>query len=106
MIAAVLHLHIGAGARAEPVDQVAGGFTHRHDVIDHDALCLSNQIRGQAGPCRGLHFFCIADHAGHFGHGGEGFWFGLCRTACHDNGRIRVVAAQAADFLTRLAHGF
>ena len=34
VVTAVLDLHIGAATGAKAVDQVAGGFGHRHDVIN------------------------------------------------------------------------
>ncbi len=38
VIAAVLHLHVGAGAFGEAVDQMRRGFAHAHDVGDEHAL--------------------------------------------------------------------
>ncbi len=105
MIAAVLHLHIGARPRAETVDQVAGGFRHGHDVIDLHPLGLADEIGRQARPCLGLHLFGIADDQIDLGHGGESLGLGLRGAAGHDQPRVGVFAAQAADFLPGLAHG-
>ena len=38
VIAAVLHLHVGAGARPEAVDEMPGRLAHAHDVVDLHAL--------------------------------------------------------------------
>ena len=60
MIAAVLDLHIGAAARAEAVDQMAGGFGDRHDVVDMTAS-VSPMKSAQALPCIGCIFLGVAD---------------------------------------------
>ncbi len=104
MIAAVLHLNIGA-MTPEPVNQMARRFAHRHDVIDLNLLGLADQIgRAQPRPCFSLHLFGIADDPRHFGHGGEGFGFGLRRATGHNHRNARILAGEFADFLLGLAH--
>ena len=104
MIAAVLHLHIGARAGAEAVDQMARRFRDRHDVVDLHPLSLTHEISGHVGPGCSLHLFGIADHPVNLGHGGKGFRLGLGGAAGHDQRGIGVLPAQAADVLARLAH--
>ena len=102
MVAAVLHLHIGAVA-AEAVDQMARRFAHRHDVIDLNPLRRADQIRhGKVRPRLCLHLLMVADHAGHFGHCGKSFRFSLRGAARHDHRRTRVFPRQPADFLLGL----
>ena len=61
MVAAILHLDIGAVA-AETVDQMAGGLAHRHDVVDLHLLGRADQVGdGQALPGVGLHLLVEGD---------------------------------------------
>ena len=104
MIAAILDLHIGPMA-PEAVDQVPRRLAHRHDVVDHDLLGISDQIgRAQRSPGRGLHLLVIADDLGHLGHGGEGLGLGLRGAARHDHRHAGIFARQAPDLLPGLAH--
>ena len=105
MVAAVLDLHIGA-VPPETVDQMPGGFAHRHDVIDLHPQRIADQVRRRhRGPGRGLHLFGIADDPADFGHGREGFGFRLRGASRDDQRGVWMLAAQAADFLPGLAHG-
>ena len=47
MVAAVLHLHEGARAAFDAVDEMRGGLRHRHDVVDDD-LFLGRDAEGRA----------------------------------------------------------
>jgi hypothetical protein len=105
VIAAVLHLHIGARTGAEPVDQVARGLGHGHDVVDLHLLRLADEVGGEGGPCLGPHLLGIADDEVDLRHVAEGPGLCLRRTAGDDECRVRVRAAELADFLPRLAHG-
>ncbi len=67
VVAAVLHLDVGARAVLQAVDQVAGGFPHAHDVVDPHAHRLGLRC---VGP--GLALFRIAQHEVDLGHAGEG----------------------------------
>mmetsp|Transcript_5413 Transcript_5413/g.8584 ORF Transcript_5413/g.8584 Transcript_5413/m.8584 type:complete len:235 (+) Transcript_5413:1798-2502(+) len=106
VVAAVLHLHIGARAGAKAVDQMTSGFGDRHDVVDLHFFGLTNEISGHALPGGRVHFFGVADDFVDLAHGGESLRLDLCGAACDNNLRVRVVAAQAADFLAAFAHGF
>ena len=117
MIAAILDLHGGAGAALDAVDQMQGGFTRRHDVIDDDLLLrgdaenitrkvLALKGRARISPGRDLEFLGIADHAIDFRHGGEGRGLGLRRAAGDHDARLRPFAAKPADGLARLPHRF
>ena len=61
--------------------------------------------RAQALEGGGLQFLGVADHGIDLGHGGEALGLDLCGAAGDDDARGRVVAAQLADRLRRLAHG-
>ena len=105
MVAAVLHLNIGAGARAEAVDQVPGGFGDGHDVVDLHRLGLPYEIGGDPGPCPGLHLFGVADHQVDLAHVAEGPGLRLRGAAGDDEPRVRVRAAELADLLACFPNG-
>ena len=104
VIAAVLHLNIGARARAEPVDQMPGRLRDGHDVIHLHGLCRPDQIWRHGGPGFGLHLLGIADNAIDFFHRSKAVGIGLGGTPRHDQRGVRVLPAQLADILARLAH--
>ena len=101
MVAAVLHLDEGAGAAVEPVDQMAGGLVHRHDVVDADTGVLA---QAEIVAPR-LELLGIAEDEVDLGHGGEGFRVDLGGAAGDDDAGVRIVAARLADRLAGLAHG-
>src|SRR5262249_17157800 len=99
MVAAVLHLHVGAGAFGKAIDQMRGGFAHGHDVADADALAARLEALG-------AHLFSVADDAADFGHRREAVGVDLHGAAGDDDLGVRAISAGAADGLARLAHGF
>jgi hypothetical protein len=102
MVAAVLDLHVGTGAIAEALDQMAGGHLDRHDVVDQDTL---GRFAAQAleGPALGL--FLIADDVIDLVHGSEAGRIDLRRAARHHDLGLGALAARLPDRLPRLAHG-
>ena len=101
MVAAVLHLHEGARAAVDAVDQMRRGVLHRHDVADGD---FSPRMVEAAPDCA-IELFVVAEDAIDLGHVGEGLRLGLRRAAGDDDARSRLLAADLADGLARLAHG-
>ena len=103
MVAAGLHLNIGPGPLTEPVNQRRHGAPFGHDIADlHGPALVPCNPRPGFRP----ELFAISDHHIHFGHGTEAPGFGLRRTACHDQPRLGVFAADAADLLARLPHQY
>ncbi len=86
VVATVLHLQhrpraaVEAGV-AEGVQQLPRRFLHRHDVVDHDARRILEEIRRIA---RGGQLFLVAEHAIDFGHRGVGLRLDLGRASGHD----------------------
>src|SRR6202008_1429547 len=76
VVAAVLHLDIGAGAILQPVDQVGGGFPHAHDVVYPHAAEFGLGCVGAGGALLG-----VAQDEVDLGHAGEGGGVDLGRTA-------------------------
>ncbi len=99
MVAAVLHLHIGAGAILQAIDQMAGGFADRHDVVDPHPRPV-----GQGGIGAGGRFFGVAQDKVDLGHGGEGRGIDLSGAAGDDHLGAGALAPGLADGLARLAH--
>ncbi len=87
----------------EPVDQVARGFGHRHDVIDPHAFGIAYEI-GCLNPGCGGHFFAVAENQIDLAHGRKPMRFGLRRATGDDHPRGRVRAPEVADFLLAFAH--
>ena len=113
MVAAVLHLHQGAGAPLEAVDQMRRRLAHAHDVVDDDLLRRRYAEIGRAlkraaciGPGLRAHLLGVAEHAVDLRHGGEAFGLDLRGAAGDDDSRIRPLAPGSADRLPRLAHRF
>src|SRR5215471_1387320 len=112
MVAAILHLHVGAGAALDALDQVPRGFLHRHDVVDSDLLVQADaKIRGAGEhascfrPDVATHFYVVSNHAIDFRHGGETVRTGLRRAPGDDDPHLRALALEPTDGLTRLAFG-
>lgn len=101
MVAAVLHLDVGAGAILQPVDQVAGGLAHSIDVVDaHPAQFGLRQVGARRA------FLGVAQDQVHLGHAGEGRGVDLGGAASDDEPGARPFAARLADRLAGLRHGF
>ena len=84
MVAAVLHLDEGAGARAEAVDQRVRGLAHRHDVVDGHARAVGET---QAAENLRVHLLGVADDAIDLRHGGEAPGLDLRGAAGDDEAR-------------------
>ncbi len=97
MVAALLHLHEGAGAAGEFGDQVGGGFAGLHDVADGAGGAGYPGFREQ--------FLGVADDAGDAGQGGPAGGGDLRGTAGYDDFGAGVFALGAADGLAGLALG-
>ena len=110
MVAAVLHLHEGAGAAFEPVDQMRGGLLHRHDVVDRDLLLAADAERGRiehvAGraPGLGVELLFVADDAADVRQRDERVRLDLRGAAGDHDARVRPLARDPADRLLRLPH--
>ncbi len=111
MIAAILDLHGRARVAFDAIDQMQRGFACRHDVVDDDLFFRADaemppsnarRVSAQAD----IELLGIADHAIDFRHGRECRGLGLRRAAGDDDARLRILAAQFADRLPRLTHGF
>ena len=77
MVAAVLHLHIGAARPSKPSIRWAAVSLHRHDVVDGDLFVAADaevgggeRVAVAARPR--VHLVVVADDAVDFRHGGEG----------------------------------
>mmetsp|Transcript_28683 Transcript_28683/g.54158 ORF Transcript_28683/g.54158 Transcript_28683/m.54158 type:complete len:204 (+) Transcript_28683:916-1527(+) len=81
---------------------MAGGFCHRHDVVD--LYRFGAKIACQPGPCHGLHLFGVADDSVDLIHCGKGLRLGLGCATGDDKFRVRVRASQFAYVLPGLAH--
>ena len=101
MVAAVLHLDVGARMAAEAVDQGVRRLAHRHDVVDRDARAVGE---GQAAIGPSVHLLGIADHPIDLGHGSEPIRLDLGGAAGDDQARLRIVALELADGLRGLPH--
>ena len=102
MIAAVLHLDIGARAPAEARHHVRRGFAHRGDIVDLDARQLPARDFEEG---RGARLLGIADHVVGLDHIREGAGLDLRGAAGDDDLGAGPLAARLADRLPRLAHG-
>ena len=96
MIAALLDLDEGARPSVEAVDQMRRRLPHRHNVGDYDRLAVARE----AG-C--VELLGVAQHPVHLRHVGERLRRKLRRAAGDDDAPVRVLAAQLADCLPRLA---
>src|SRR5581483_8104566 len=103
VVAAILYLHIGAGARAEAVDQMTRGLSHGHNVVDHDLFGIGVR-ESLEGPALGL--LPIADDVIDLLHAGEEIGIDLGGAAGHHDLGAGVGALRLPDRLPRLAHGF
>ena len=104
VVAAVLHLHEGAGAVRQALDHVRGGFAHAHDVVDADLLLAGHAEVRHAAIGVGGQLLRIAEDEVDLRHGGEGRGLGLRGAAGHDDAPLRMLAARLADRLARLPH--
>src|SRR5229473_2680436 len=110
VVAAILHLHEGARAALEAVDEIRGRLPHRHDVIDGDLFLggdaegCSRQNIAMLSPGLRADLLLVAQHQCDFRHVGEGFGFGLRRAARDHDGRVGILALELADRLARLPH--
>src|SRR5262245_19585269 len=110
VIAAVLHLHEGARAALEAVDEMRGRLRHRQHVVDRDffrggeAEGWSRQNVAMPAPSLRAHLLLVAQHQCDLGHVREDFGFGLRCAACDHDGRIGMLALELADRLARLPH--
>ena len=84
VVAAVLHLHIGAVRVPKPSIRWPAVSVDRHDVVDLHPLGLADEVGRQARPGLGPHLLGIADDAVDLGHGGEGLGLGLRGAAGDD----------------------
>src|SRR5579884_2204591 len=98
VVAAVLHLHKSTRAAFNARDRMRPHRLYRHDVSDSDLMLRP--------PQPSVELLFVAGDAVYFRHCGERFRRGLCRTAGHDNARMRPLAADAADALLGLPHRF
>ncbi len=112
MVAAVLHLHVGTGASLNALDQVPGGFFHRHDIVDGDLLVQADAEIRNAGehascfnPGGAMHLCVVSNHAVDFRHGGKVVRAGLRGAPGDDDPHLRPFALEPADGLARLAFG-
>src|SRR5216684_4784933 len=104
MVAAVLHLDVGAGAPLDTLDQVSRRFPHRHDVVDGDLLvgtcseiadACENILRLR--PRVDARFGVVADDAIDFLHGGKPVWAGLRGAPGDDDPRLRAFASRSEE---------
>ncbi len=102
VVAAVLDLDIGAGARSEARDQMMRGLANRHDVVHRDTL---GRAIGKSGECRRTHLLVIADDVVDLVHRGERVRIGLRGAAGYDDARVGVFPAGLAHGLARLTYG-
>jgi hypothetical protein len=104
VVAAVLDLHKGAGAAFETVDQMAGGFTHRHDVGHLYPFRRGGGVC-QLRPCVALAFLAVADDPIDLVHRGKHCRFDLGGAAGDHDGRLWPFALETADGLPGLSCG-
>ena len=102
MVAAVLHLDIGAGAIGRGFRQIGRGLFQALDVIDPHPF----RRQGLRAIGAGRAFQAIAQHRIDLVHGGEGVRIDLGGAAGDDHSGARSFAAQAANSLARLPHRF
>ena len=99
MIAAILHLHIGARPALHALDQMPSRLGHAHNIVDAHFLSAAKQLRRRPG--FGFHLVMITNDAGHLWHIAKHFRINLRRASGHDNRRIRIVFGGLADRITR-----
>src|SRR5215472_13982553 len=110
VVAAILHLHEGARAALEAVDEMRGRLPHCHDVINRDLFLggdaegCSRQNIAMLSPGLRADLLLVTQHQCDFRHVGEGFGFGLRRAARDHDGRVGMLALELADGLARLPH--
>ena len=99
VVAAVLDLDIGAGAVLQPVDQVAGGLAHAHDVVDPHARPAARRRRRPAAVFSALP--STRSTSGMAAKAAGSIWAAQPVTMSRASGPL---AARLADRLARLAH--
>src|SRR4029077_19461059 len=110
VIAAVLHLHEGARAAFEAVDEMRRRLLDRHDVVDRDlrlgreAGRSPHQRLALRAPGLGADLLLVAEHERDLGHARECSRLGLRRAARDHDARIGTLALEPADRLARLPH--
>jgi hypothetical protein len=77
---------------------MAGGFAHRHNVVDKDQ---GRARAGKGAPCFGLEFFTIADDGVDFRHRGKIFRRSLSGAARYNNLRVGPRAPEPANVFSR-----
>ena len=93
---------------SKAVDQMRGGFRHRHDVVDDRLRRIAEAESGaRLRPGRGAELFGIAEHADRL----RAMAAKVCGSVCAAQPVTticarRPLAAQRADRLPRLAHRF
>ena len=102
MVTSLLDLEKAAGMRGKTVKHMGRGLTHLHDIADNHRRGISCL---QRFPGRGRQLVMIADDMVDLGHRVPQFRGDLRRTSGHDNARLGVLPAGAADRLARLALG-
>ncbi len=101
VIAAVLHLDVGARARSEALDEMSGGLAHAHDVVDLHPLRAGGR---KPGECFRPHLLGVADDVIDFAQCRKSFRLDLCGAAGDDDTRRGVLAAQLANGFRCLTH--
>ena len=101
VVAAGLHLHIGARPGAEPVDQRRRRPALGHDVADRDPRRRAPASRAQAS---GRSFSALPSTRSTSGIAAKVAGSVCAAQPVTTTPRVRVVAAQAADLLARLPH--
>jgi len=102
VVAAILHLHIGARPPVHSVDQVRGSLAHAHDVVDADFFLAAQQLERRPG--LRLHLLVVADDPRHFRHRREGARIDLRRAARDEDRRAGILLCRPPDRLARPAH--
>ena len=101
MVAAVLDLHIGAGAIAEALDQMPRSLLDRHDVVDRHAL---GAVDAEPGKGTRLELLLIADDVIDLVHRSEAGRIDLRGAAGDYDPGVRPLAARLTDRLPGLTH--
>ena len=98
MVAALLDLNESTCPVAESVQQVARGFPHGHDVVDHN--------RNLGHIAFALHLLDVAENSVDFWHCGESVRIDLRRASGDDDLRAGAFTPCLTDRLTGLSFGF
>ena len=102
MIAAVLHLHIGARPLTKTFDEMSSRLLNTHDIIDKHSFA---RLHGQVGKSATAHFFRVTDHVIDFRHRRERLWFYLGGAAGNDKFCMGMFPTEPPDCLSRAPHG-